>query len=204
MGSFFTNVQVFAGKEQPEEVQAWAVGEIRKLLREQGYEPVKAGEQGDRTVVVGPAGPEPWISVFDEATEDQNIIALDSLAGALSAGGRVAVGILVHDSDVLILRLFRNGALEDYYNNFPEYFDEVTPEEVEACQGRPEKWRDLLQEGKEEDLDELFGEDPDFAEDLLDELAVLFGWNPETCSVGYNYLGDFDLEGLINLVFRKK
>jgi len=124
MGSFFTNVQVFAGtapRGREDEIHGAIVASLRADAKAKGLSAASADEQADRTIFVGPPGR--WISVYDEASESQSLDVLDELAGTLSrATGCPTLGILVHDSDVLILRLFEAGELRDAYNSQPAYF----------------------------------------------------------------------------------
>ncbi len=102
MGSFFTNVQVRTRDA------ARAIEALRAIAKKDGLVATDDASGADRTMLVLAEGD--WISVYDEGCEGQNQDALDALAAALSKKTRgPAVTILVHDSDVLELRLFRDG-----------------------------------------------------------------------------------------------
>jgi hypothetical protein len=109
LGSFFTNIQVHVGEIPPDEARRTVIRAIQDHAARSGLETVP-GEPAERSVPIGPASHAPWISVFDEAGDDQDGDRLRELAEALSAPASVALGILVHDSDILELRLCRAGA----------------------------------------------------------------------------------------------
>lgn len=80
-----------------------------------------------------------WVSIYPESTEGQDARVLEGLASGLSATlGAPVLGILIHDSDVLHLWAFANGALVDEYDSNPDYFEEVSPEDRARLQGCPE------------------------------------------------------------------
>ncbi|AIQ63077.1 hypothetical protein PSTEL_08200 [Paenibacillus stellifer] len=65
-----------------------------------------------------------WISVYDEKLDEQDIDDLDALGIAISArAGVPAVGSIVHDSDLLIMRLYKNGRTADTMINNLELFN---------------------------------------------------------------------------------
>src|SRR5687768_13393495 len=111
MGAFFTNVQVHTGGRDAEAVRADLAAVVRRAVLAEGFAEVTDGsDESDRLVLVGPVGAGPWVAVFDEDTEDQDERALARLARTLSAAvGGFAVGVLVHDSDVLRLELHSAG-----------------------------------------------------------------------------------------------
>jgi tetratricopeptide (TPR) repeat protein len=85
-----------------------------------------------------------WISVFpsDSGQNDQisaNIAKLvpDDI-----------FHLIVHDDDIFTYDFYRDGRLIDQYNSCPDYFEEVSDEEKQRCQGRPELFQDLFPEPK--------------------------------------------------------
>src|SRR5690348_10112384 len=103
MGSFFTNVQVFAGDRPVEDVREAVIAALRQRAAEAGLEEdetIEDDEDAERVVMIGPAGPERWIAVYDQLTEDQDPDSLRELGEALSQVGAAAVTVLVHDSDI--------------------------------------------------------------------------------------------------------
>jgi hypothetical protein len=206
MGAFFTNVQVHTGGRPAERVRASVIEAVRRwtlagpFVEIAGDDPV-AG----RTALVGPADSQPWIAVYDSLAENQDIDLLVDLTQALSAadGALASLAILVHDSDLLELRLCCEGTLVDAYSSWPGYFDEISPEQEQALAGRPELWRDLLAAGESaEDLRQVWNDEPLFAEELLQDVADVLGLNPERCSTGFTYLSqESELLGFARLNF---
>lgn len=81
-----------------------------------------------------------WLSVFpDHAGQSDNVSA--AIARHLPCD---ILHLQLHDDDVFAYSFYRNGQLADQYNSCPEYFGEVTENEKQACQGRPELLKDLL------------------------------------------------------------
>ena len=174
MGSFFTNVQVRAGAESAEATRTAIVDALTARAATEGFGPCDEGAEPDRTIYVGPA--EAWIAVYDEATESQNGEALDALAGALSGvTGGPAVGVLVHDSDELLLRLFVGGRL----------VDELVRGTRSA--GSIEAWAKLCP-GTEGALRAALGRRDLFKEQTLHDVAVALGMLPERACTGLDYL----------------
>src|SRR3954471_16260707 len=103
MGSFLTNVQVFAGERPVEDVRTAIIAALRSRAAEAGLveDATLADDDAERIVMIGPAGSEPWIAVYDKLTEDQDPESLSELGSALSRVGAAAVTVLVHDSDIL-------------------------------------------------------------------------------------------------------
>jgi hypothetical protein len=201
MGSFFTNVQVRRSRYSSLENIERALDELAKqagMIR---------GTTGalayDRTIIVH-AGAGDWISVYDEATEDQSPDNLDMLAAKLSAATEsTAVSILVHDSDILLLGLFVNGQKLDEFNNNPDYFDGafededgvesgVSDEDGLRVAGQAERWEHLLVAGATPKmLVQAWQQKETFAEEQLAHVAELFGWPLNRVRVGLN---DLDLD----------
>lgn len=207
MGSFFTNVQVHTGEAPAQEARAAAVEAVRGWVARTGYEEMaeEDADVADRLVLVAPADQTPWIAVYDEATEDQDTRLLDSLAEALSAGGRAAVSVLVHDSDVLQLRLCQDGRLADVFNSRPDYFDELSDEERARVAGQPERWRPVLADGATPDDLRLAWMQPAVrVEEVLSQVARLLGMDPRRCAIGSHGLrrGEGDTDGFSRLAFR--
>lgn len=202
MGAFFTNVQVHTGGRPAQQVHGEVIAALRaRILRGPYVEVLAGGRNGevaaDRRVMVSQPGPEPWLAVFDEATEDQDIGALSDLACALSAAvGTAAVAVFVYDSEVLELRLCRGGAVVDAYSSMPEYFHEhLSHREREQLAGDEVLWRELLVSGATPAQLRAAWDDEsaDFAEDVLQAVGLLLGFHPELCALGFtsaNEVGD--------------
>ncbi|MCG8416416.1 MAG: hypothetical protein MJE77_00570, partial [Proteobacteria bacterium] len=116
MGSFFTNVQVRVDAREPEQSRRRIVAALRQWMTASGYIEVRDEDNHERTFLVGPVTKHPWITIYDSATEGQSDSVLSELTTVLSAAMRgVAIAVLMHDSDVLELTLFEQGARQDEY-----------------------------------------------------------------------------------------
>lgn len=173
------------------------------MLQKQGLREATDDEAPDRTVIVGPSGP--WIAVYDEATESQDTRLLETLAKALSKSCDThAVTVLVHDSDVLDLRLLARGARVDQYCRGAESLGPVTASRKRAIRGKPEAWIPVLAPGKSTaQLEDLMNTEWSFAELALDAWATALGIDAAQFRVGFNYLQEEGLEGQTSLRFCK-
>ena len=203
VGSFFTNVQIHTGQADAAAARARLIEALRQSAATEGFVEAGSGEP-DRTILVGPPGR--WIAVYDEATEGQDPKLLDALATTLSrALESDAVSILVHDSDVLELRLFERGKLIDSFNSNPSYFGRVSAKLRAAGRGQADRWKKLLTEGATvEQLRKEWMEERTFADDTLRNTAALIGIDPLRASVGYRYALEEGLDGLEPLRFRQE
>ncbi len=208
MGAFFTNVQVHTGGHPPAEIRNKIVEVVRGWILAGAYDEAAATDPTvDRHVVIGPVA-QPWVAVYDELTETQHIDLLVELAIAVSnATGTPALGVLVHDSDVLELRLCREGRLIDSYSSEPDYFEKVGAKRRRELAGHPELWSDLLPPGAGlRRLREAMHKKALFAEDILRAIAEAVGLNPEQCLTGFNSLGEVgaDEAAHVHLAFKSK
>src|SRR5215813_6853153 len=70
-----------------------------------------------------------WVTVYCEAAESQDDETMRELAGGLSKMLKTeALGFLVHDSDIAMYWLYRDGVLTDEFNSAPDYFGEHVSE----------------------------------------------------------------------------
>ncbi len=199
MGEFITNVQIAAGGRPRAEVRDAVLASVRRFVESQGFVEAAAGEAPDRSVAIGPAGDEPWIAVYDEATEDQDTRKLDALATAITRDlGTSAVSILVHDSDELQMTLFAGGEVVDRRSG--------KPRKAARKKGDPavvKGWTDLLRPGAEAAslLAALDGGAIELG-DPLTRVADALGLDNARCSVGYRYLTELEPVGLTRLGFK--
>jgi len=196
MGSFFTSVQVHRGQLSKDAARLRLAEAITGWLAEQGYRPAGDREAADREVVI-PSGGD-WLSVYDSGTEGQDDRLLAALAERASAALGDAVGVLVHDSDVLTLSLARDGATVDTYSNAPGYFDAVPEAVSDALAGKPEQWSALVDDTAP--LTDLWRRGAGEAEGILWDMAPLIGWERDRVMVGFNYRDEQD--GDLRLSYR--
>ena len=132
--------------------------------------------EADRTVIVGPPGR--WLAVYDEATESQDLKALDGLAQDLSRGtGGPAVAILVHDSSELYLRLFSAGASADRIQIGSK-----------KSGGRVDRWSKVVADADVERLRAALAANDLLVEQTLEQLAGALGIDRASACTGCKYL----------------
>lgn len=177
MGSFFTNLQIRNASSKA------VCAALPKVTDARAY--VSPAHNG-------------WVTVYAEATEDQNDETLRTIAGGLSKTLKADVlAFLVHDSDIATYWLFRNGALTDEFNSAPDYFSDSVDETIRArVRGNTDALMPLCAAGTTRDQLDAVLHPPDghptFAEEIVTELAKLLGIDEARASLGFNY---FDEEG---------
>jgi len=208
MGSFFGNVQVRGN--------TWLMTAVVNAIRKgaEGADEVKDPALADRTVLVLPPDAGGFITVYDEAGEGAG--GLDDLAAKVSRAARGhAFSVLVHDSDVLRLGLFRSGERRDTFDSYPDYFGDGETTKKKPKPGAPRKdagdpraWEPLLAPGHtQDDLRAAFAAEDLFAESTLRKIAEQLGCDPARVSTGYRYVttgGAALPEGTVTLRFRAK
>ncbi|HVK69738.1 MAG TPA: hypothetical protein VM694_35010, partial [Polyangium sp.] len=190
MGAFFTNVHVrLPPGASLEPLRAALIA----AAEEEGAGLCAEGAEPDRTVLILGPNKHGWVSIYDERTEGQDQARLDDLAALASrALGAPALTVLVHDSDVLCMDLFAEGACVDRYNSHPRYFDEEADErDAEDLSGHPERWATHFALGiSAAELGAIWSGKKLFAEATLAETARALGAPPERMGVGYRYLDE--------------
>ncbi len=161
MGRSFGSVHVLsAGKASFEA----AVAAARALV----------GRSTARRIVLRETGR--FISAFDSQG------ALDALAKRLSAAvKRPAVSVEVHDSDVLRLGLFEDGALVDRHLTNPDYDDD----DGAPAQGNAARWKPVLV-APARALSRAWSKPQMFAEEALDDIAAALGLEPTHARAGFD------------------
>ena len=177
MGSFFTNVHVWV----PAEKRAEAVQEVRATIEEaaktDGFLPASANDVVDRTVLIAETSSPNWIVVYDQSSDAMDVRALETLGRATSRDG-FAVTALVHDSDDLLLTLFKDGVRKDRITFTPS--GDVPKVKFAA-------WKALLGAEKTKQFERALSEPATFAEEPMETLADLLGWDANYAFLGYGY-----------------
>lgn len=212
MGGFYTSLHVLVGDRADAAAVVRAVSNA--VVTPGNVAPAADDPEPDQVVLVSPVGEDaPWVTIFDEALE-QDEASLDALAAHVSSELKTwAVGIIVHDSDVVMLRLHKDGALLDVYNSNPDYFGEVTAREKRALAGHAQRWKPLLAERfKVAELRALLkgSEELTMGEELLEKLAPMLGIEPRLALNSFSYLHEDPddeqrelLAGMTRLGFRR-
>ena len=172
MGAFFTNCQV-RGSSTSAVSQALA-----KLVETRAY--ISPAQNG-------------WITVYAEATEEQDQKVLCRIAGGLSKVLQTDVfGFLVHDSDIAAYWLYCCGTLTDEFDSAPDYFGEKVDAATRALvRGNPDVLLPLCVAGTTRAQIEAVIHPSDgfqlMAEQTLTDLAELLGIDETRITLGFNY-----------------
>ncbi len=191
MGAFFTNYQVRSDSA------AKVATEVRRWAKNRAF--VSDAKNG-------------WVTLYEEASDKQDVERLQQLAHDLSGHLETAVfAFLVHDSDVLLYWLYEAGKLSDHYNSRPDYFaaagEKVAATTWQRLGGNPAALRRLCRPGtRVQTLEKILhrvplsGEDFlnsakrkkklafDFEEQRLRELACVLGLDEHRACLGFHDL----------------
>jgi hypothetical protein len=177
MGSFITNYQVRSDSTA-------AVSKALAPLAETGAY-VSPPQNG-------------WVTVYDEASDDQDDRIIDEVGRGLSRALSTSVlAFLVHDSDIFHYWLFQKGELIDEFDSNPEYFGHrVSEARLSRLRGNPEALLPLCRPGITRAQIETILHDPDtlaaMADDILSDLADVLGIDEGRALLRFHY---FEEEG---------
>ncbi len=206
MGFRCSNVQVYTAGKSPELLRQTVIQAVRDFVLAGEFEELsdEAKSQADRSILIGPLTPEPWLSVFDQYSEENEEYLKELTAGLSRAIAGIALGISAFGE--LELQLYRAGLSVDSYSSqsvwqaYEAEEDRVEEEQLEAAeealrlktlQGQPELWQEILVAGKNpQDLRAVWQPLVPDQQRLLD-LAALLQLNPDYCQTSYYHL---DLE----------
>lgn len=188
MGSFLTNVQVFVGEQSAGEVRDALVRWLPTALKGEGMYLTRGADAPERTIVFGPVSDDRrWVSVFDEAGEDQSGSHQELARAASAVLKTFALSVLVHDSDVLEVHLFHGGRELDAYCNRPDYFEGGTA----GPSGDASRWAPVLGPGRtESDLEQAFHGAAHDADAVLVQIARVLGIDADLATAGFNSLDE--------------
>ena len=173
MGAFFTNIHIWTPQRALQKIHAAIV----RAAAADGFVPSTGDDVVDRTVLVAATSSPNWIVVYDQSSDAMDVKALEALGRATSEDG-FAVTAMVHDSDDLLLTLFKDGTRKDRIAFTPS----GVPPKIKLA-----AWRALLGAEKSIEFEKAFQEPTAFAEEPLEWLARLLGWDPDYAFLGYAY-----------------
>lgn len=120
---------------------------------------------------------------------------MDALGTSISASAGVpAIGTLVHDSDLLFMRLYRNGRMADTIINDLDLFNEMFEgSRPRKRNGLPSKWAEVCSPGVNPvELKAIWEKERVFAEDALALAAELLDIPADAAMRGYETDSDFN------------
>ncbi len=131
-----------------------------------------------------------WVTVYDEESESQDINTLRRLAKKLSAELKtVAIGILVHDSDVFQYLIHKNGELVDQFDSKPDYFGPVSDAQRKEWRGDFGKLLPYAIKGTAiSDFKRAAKKQCVVEEERVGEFSKLLGIDPSRAKTGFKYL----------------
>lgn len=206
MGAFFSNIQVYIDSNHLIQSREQLVTILKNELEKQGYEETDLQTENTRTLAISNIN-NGWISLYDEHIEENHseepMLFLTKLSKSIT---NPLVLISVFDSDIIDLRLLRNGKLIDTLNNQSRIFSNNILSKVKKNLGNRYKPWSILNLDKVDlkRLNDVWNNNYVFVEELLEKTAEIINWNKDYCSVGYNYLNDSNLDDLLFLRFKKK
>jgi len=131
-----------------------------------------------------------WITVYDEASERQDIAELERIAKGLSRKLATDVlAFLLHDSDVFVYQAYREGKLADRFNSCPDYFGGATAAERKKWTGNFRKLLPLAPAGVSvERIERALGKKAPFQEETVAAFARLMGIDAGRACTGFCYV----------------
>ncbi|WP_379129719.1 hypothetical protein [Paenibacillus sp. sgz500958] len=189
MGSFLSNIQVFTGLKDSAMLLEELVLAVRDSISGIEYEETEDAELADRSLILQVSS-ERWISIYDQRLDVQDIDEMDALGAFISARvGVPAVGSVVHDSDLLLMRLYRNGRNADTMISNLDIFNELSEgRRPRKRNGQPSKWLEVCAPGvNPSQLKAIWEQEMVFAEDALMLAADLLAIPAEAALRGYEF-----------------
>lgn len=174
MGTFLANIQVYGeGKETSKLLDQLENAIVHKLINGV-YEFTEDAASADRSIILQ-ASSDRWISVYDQKLDEQDLNAMDAIGTTIARLGVPAVGTIVHDSDLLLMRLYRNGGTADTIVNDLDIFNEMMEgKRPRKRNGLPSKWAEVCAPGVEpEQLKDIWEKETVFADEALARAAEL-------------------------------
>ena len=128
-----------------------------------------------------------WITLYDEASDAQDIKEIRRLAKSLSAKTAAPVlALLVHDSDVLLYLLYDRGRLTDQFDSHPGYFGPVSATQRKKWSGHFARLAKLApHKTTASAVRDALTNSQAFAETRAGEFARLLGIEPSRALQGF-------------------
>jgi hypothetical protein len=184
LGAFFTNVQLLSPKANKLAFTDSVTHYIIDRHLKKKFILTDNPEETETAVIISDKGEDAWISIYDEATENQELSLLQKLASQLSKKFKTtALAILVHDSDMFYLEVFKNGFSISRLDNLSG--------EIDFDQVNKEPWNILLKQGFFfDDLILAWKNKSPFVEDFLKNIGSFINIDANRILNGYNYASE--------------
>jgi hypothetical protein len=174
MGTFLANIQVFSEGNDASKLLDKLENAITDRLINGVYEIAEDANSADRSIILKVSS-DRWISVYDQKLDEQDINAMDTIGTTISQLGIPTLGSLVHDSDLLMLRLYRSGGTANTIVNDLDIFNEMMEgKRPRKRNGLPMKWAEVCGPGVDPaELKEIWENNWVFADEALLRAAEL-------------------------------
>lgn len=184
MGAFFTNIQLKASNINTSSFRDNVIEYLIQFNSEQGFVSVDNEDAADKTILILTSGESPWLSIYDEELEYQNLKKMKTLSSELSGQfNTTALSVLVNDSDSMYVGLYKNGILKDRLSNLSK--------EIDFNKNKPTAWNEILQNNHSfNDIKTAWQNKSLFVEDFLTAFAKLVDIDTSKLLTGYNYLNE--------------
>jgi Ankyrin repeats (3 copies) len=128
-----------------------------------------------------------WITIYDEASDAQDIKEIRRVAKSRSAKTSTAVlALLVHDSDVLLCLFYDHGRLTDQFDSHPGYFGPVSDAQRKKWAGHFARLAKLApRKTTAAALRDALTSPQPFAEERVTQFAHLLGIEPARALLGF-------------------
>lgn len=188
MGDDYSNHQMFAGGQDPDEFRQSFIRHLKECLSLSGFEE-RIAQEATRAIAVGPS--EKWLCVYDSSGngDDANPAQFTALSLQLSRFAPV-VDIHMDDSCAVHFHLYENGQESDRFGNIKNVINRWDSEEERlSFRGKTDLWRRFLcDQDSEKTLRRTW--DEECATTILSQTAQLLGWNETLCESGFTI--DYD------------
>ncbi len=194
-------MQIYIGSNPKKAIRNRLIGIIKQTFLQAGYIETFDNKKAQRRILISPLEDEAWLTVFDGET---NNYEAENLAKVISKKLLCpSVLTMVQESQNLEMSLFRNGSLIDrYFNRFYSAESETVDENF---QGQSPLWRDLLTPNtQDQKLRNIWNENYIFPEDMLQNIAGIFGWNLELAATRVGDVDYKNIPGFTCLCFRAR
>ena len=146
-----------------------------------------------------------WVTVYEKSSDEQDDTIIRRIGSELSNALNTAViSFLVHDSDIAMYWLFQSGSLVDEFNSAPDYYKKAGKAERARTRGNADALLPLCVPGTTREHVDAALHPPEghrlMAEDIVSDLAELFGIDDSRVHLGFNYFEDEGEESLPDAV----
>jgi ankyrin repeat protein len=129
-----------------------------------------------------------WVTIYDEASDAQDIREIRSVAKCLSAKTSSSVlALLVHDSDVFLYLLYDHGRLVDQFDSHPGYFGAVSAAQRKKWSGHFARLAKLAPRATTAAIREALTAPRAFAEERASQFARLMGIERSRAVLGFRH-----------------